>query len=141
MEGPSEFIKVRRQLDRGWSFRSMYKGLGATMLRNSFLFSSFVVYLDFSKQVVPGGLGPFWSGAVCANLAWLTVWPMDVVKSQMQSGLYEGRGIGPLLKDVWRSGKLYRGLLPGLTRSTIANGMGMWVYKKVEAALNENSSV
>ena len=34
--------------------------------------------------LVPGGLGPFWTGAICANLAWLTIWPIDVVKSQVR---------------------------------------------------------
>ena len=81
--------------------------------------------------------GPFLTGAVCANLAWLTIWPLDVVKTQLQSGKYAGKSPAVLIADIFRSGLLYRGLLPGLTRSTFANGLSMVVYKKVEAGLRE----
>jgi len=116
--------------------KEVFQGSGVTMLRNAFLFSSFVVYIDFSKQIVPGGLGPFLEGGVCASLAWMTIWPLDVVKSQMQSGNYKGQGIGSLLKGIIRDGLLFRGLLPGLLRSTIANGAGMVMYRKTEQYLN-----
>jgi hypothetical protein len=78
---------------------------------------------------------------VCANLAWLTIWPLDVVKTQLQSGKYSGKSPLTLVKDVWRTGLIYRGLLPGLTRSTVANGLSMVVYKKVEALLKDMSKV
>ena len=45
------------------------------------------------------------------------------------------------MKDVWRTGLIYRGLLPGLTRSTVANGLSMVVYKKVEALLKDMNKV
>ena len=75
----------------------------------SFLFSSFVVYMDLVKQLVPGGLSPFALGAVCSNLAWLTIWPLDVVKSQQQSGNYAGKSYLRLVADVASSGALFRG--------------------------------
>eukprot|EP01034_Spumella_vulgaris_P028007 gene28007-34799_t len=87
--------------------------------------------MDVGQQVVPGGMGPFWSGAVCSNLAWLTVWPLDVVKSQMQSGLFHGKSVAELIRHNLSHGVFYKGLLPGLTRSFIANGCSMVVYKRV----------
>ena len=84
--------------------------------------------------------GPFLTGAVCANLAWLTIWPLDVVKTQLQSGKYKGKSPLVLVRDVFRSGLIYRGLLPGLTRSTFANGLSMVVYKKVETFLKDLNS-
>lgn len=68
VEGPFEFIKTRRQLGGDWEIRELLKGSGATILRNSFLFSSFMIYIDLSQLLVPGGLGPFWTGAICSNL-------------------------------------------------------------------------
>jgi solute carrier family 25 (mitochondrial carnitine/acylcarnitine transporter), member 20/29 len=139
VEGPFEFIKVRRQIDLPWKLTEIFTGSSATIFRNSFLFSFFMIYVDISKQTVPnGGLSPFWTGAICSNLAWLTIWPLDVVKSQLQSGRYEGRGYGSLVVDLMKSGKLFRGVLPGLTRSTIANGLSMMVYKRVEAWLRDS---
>ena len=139
VEGPFEYIKTRRQVDKPWAIKEIFNGSGATIFRNSFLFSFFMIYLDLSNQLVPGGLGPFWSGAICANLAWLTVWPIDVVKSQIQSGKFVGRSPLLLLVDNFASpSSLYRGLLPGLSRSFIANGCSMVVYQKVMKYLQEH---
>ena len=76
-----------RQMNAPWALREVFQGASATMLRNSLLFATFMIYIDLSKQVVPGGLSPFWTGAICANLAWLTTWPMDVAKSQVHSNV------------------------------------------------------
>ena len=65
------------------------------------------------------------------------MWPLDVVKSQLQSGRYEGRHYGELLRDIVGSGLAFRGLLPGLLRSFVANGVSMVVYQKVLAQLKE----
>ena len=51
-----------------WKWRELTNGSGATIFRNSFLFSSFMIYIDLSNQIFPGGLGPFWTGAICSNL-------------------------------------------------------------------------
>ena len=132
VEGPFEYVKVRRQVEQPWKITEIYSGASATMFRNSLLFCLFATYMDLSKQLVEGGLSPFWTGAICSNLAWLSVWPLDVAKSQLQSGNYAGKSFRYLVADTIRSGKLFRGIVPGLTRSTIANGSSMVVYKKVE---------
>ena len=141
VEGPFEFIKVRRQVEKEWKLRDVYKGSSATMIRNAFLFMSFAIYMDLSKQIVEGGLSPFWTGAICANAAWMTVWPFDVVKSRLQSGNYAGASIGTLLSGAYKDGSMFRGLVPGLARSTIANGCAMVVYKEVEKYFNDTSKV
>lgn len=140
VEGPFEMVKVRRQVQTKWVLKEVLKGSGTTLLRNAFLFSSFVVYMDITKQL-GANLSPFWLGGICANMAWLTVWPLDVVKSRVQSGKYEGKSMMNVLKDARKSGHLYRGLVPGLTRSFIANGSSMVVYKYVEAELNNNWNI
>jgi solute carrier family 25 carnitine/acylcarnitine transporter 20/29 len=140
VEGPVEYVKTRRQVNQPWAVREILSGSGATILRNSFLFCAFMIYVDLSKQIVPGGLGPFWTGAVCSNLAWLTVWPLDVTKSQVQSGKFPGQSFSSLLVGNFRSGTVFRGLLPGLARSTIANGCSMVVYNKILKLLKEREA-
>eukprot|EP00957_Ditylum_brightwellii_P004194 319281-Ditylum_brightwellii.AAC.1 len=76
------------------------------------------------RQVIED-LSPFWRGGMCANMAWMTIWPLDVVKSRAQSGKFEGVGMVQLLKDAAKDGHLWRGVGPGLTRSFIANGSSM----------------
>lgn len=68
------------------------------------------------------------SGAVCASMAWATIWPFDVVKSRVQSGNFEGRNVTQVLREVVKDGALFRGLVPGLVRSAVANGCGMVAY-------------
>lgn len=138
IEAPFEFIKTRLQVDHAWKFREVFSGSGATLFRNSFLFSSFVVYVDLSKQLIPGGLGPFLTGAVCSNLAWCTIWPIDVVKSQIQSGNFANQSFARLLWNNVKSGAVFRGLAPGLARSFMANGCAMVVYNKILELLKQS---
>ena len=134
VEGPTEFFKIRQQIVAQWSYREALSGLGVTMGRNPGLFSAFVVYMDLLRPYL--GDSPFIYGATCSNLAWLTVWPFDVVKTQRQSGRHPGVSALALLSNAARDGALFRGLLPGLVRSSIANGTSMVVYKRVHAELS-----
>ena len=155
VEAPTDFLKVRRQVEnKGWTLRSMADGAGVTLFRNTFLYSAFVIYMDLSKQACAAGwvpaalmngdgtqLTPFAKGAVCANLAWLTVWPGDVVKTQRQSGLSEGLSAFQLLRQNLASGALFKGVVPGLARSTVANGCSMVVYEWVHTTLSSQLGV
>ena len=158
VEGPFEYVKVRRQVDAPWKFRELWKGSGATVLRNSFLFGSFVLYMDISRIYVE--LSPFWLGSICANLAWLTIWPLDVVKTHIQADTTGKRSFVESIIQIGKTGALFRGLAPGLARSFIANGqclssdlcaaavanpptpqhhkgIAMMAYKHVEKALKD----
>jgi solute carrier family 25 carnitine/acylcarnitine transporter 20/29 len=89
-----------------------------------------------------GSLTPFAKGAICANLAWLTVWPADVVKTQRQSGIYCADASAlSLLRSNMASGRMFRGVVPGLVRSTIANGTSMVMYEWVHRTLTKELGV
>ena len=138
VEGPFEMVKVRRQVVSGWKFADIFQGFGVTVFRNSFLFSSFCIYMDVLRQELDKRdmtLSPFLKAGICANLAWFTMWPVDVVKTRRQSGKYEGRSLLWLLNDTIRSGDMYRGLTAGMLRSFFANGVSMEVYTLVEKEL------
>lgn len=132
---------------------------GTTLLRNSFLFSAFVVYMDFfnqiEQQVFPSGSleksvsfmsansRAFLQGAVCSSMAWATIWPLDVLKSYRQAAFLETSTmkLPALAKYIYQKEGgvigLYKGMGPGLLRSALANGCSMIVYKKVEQWLRE----
>ena len=141
VEGPFEMVKVRRQVVSAWHYGDVFQGFGATLFRNSFLFSSFVIYLDIFKQQIETKremtVTPFIKAGICANLAWLTIWPLDVIKTRRQSGKYDGKSLGWLLRDAIRRGDMYRGLSVGMLRGFIANGASMEVYTIVERDLKE----
>ena len=132
LEAPFDQVKISRQVEHAWSLRTLFKGSGITLLRNTWLFGSFTLYRDLLPHFVKGDVSPFLTGAICSNLAWLTIWPLDVIKSQRQSGNYESRSSISLLREAFHTRRLFRGLLPGLARSTVANGCAMMAYKKVE---------
>lgn len=136
IEAPFDSVKVSRQVEQRWSLSTLFRGAGVTTGRNTGLFCAFSVYRDTLPPLVPGGLSPFWMGAACSNLAWLTIWPLDVVKSQRQSGLYPGHSSWALLLEAARGGLLLRGVVPGLARSTLANGCAMVAYKRIEELAN-----
>jgi hypothetical protein len=46
-----------------------------------------------------------------------------------------------LLKENIATGRLYKGVLPGLARSTIANGTSMVVYEATHVALSQHYRV
>eukprot|EP01064_Diplonema_japonicum_P030837 TRINITY_DN5334_c0_g2_i1.p1 TRINITY_DN5334_c0_g2~~TRINITY_DN5334_c0_g2_i1.p1 ORF type:complete len:268 (+),score=37.30 TRINITY_DN5334_c0_g2_i1:49-852(+) len=141
-EGPFDYVKVRQQVKGSWSFREAYKGTAITMTRNIFLFAIFAFNIDMSKQFTNGeGFSPFMTGAICANGAWLAIWPLDVIKSRAQSGLHEGKSAMQHLMEASRTRALYRGLLPGLARSTLANGSAMVVYKKTTQLLEDLAGI
>lgn len=151
IEIPTDFLKTRRQVERGWTWSHLMDGTGVTLVRNTVLYSAFMVYIDLSKQACRAGyvpsmlmteeqnaLVPFAKGAICANLAWLTVWPADVVKTQRQSGNYDNKkSTLTLLQENMRTGRLFRGVMPGLVRSTFANGSSMVVYEWVQTTLTQ----
>ena len=56
--------------------RTLLHGSSVTIIRNMGLFSSFSIYRDILSSLNPSGISPFWMGAICSNLAWLTIWPL-----------------------------------------------------------------
>ncbi|CAB9502716.1 Mitochondrial basic amino acids transporter [Seminavis robusta] len=148
VEIPTDFLKTRRQVEKSWTWTHLMDGTGITLARNTVLYTAFMVNIDLSKQACQAGyvptvlmnseqtgLTPFAKGAICANMAWLTVWPADVIKTQRQSGNYEKSTLS-LLRDNLRSGRLFRGIIPGLIRSSVANGSSMVVYEWTHTTLS-----
>jgi hypothetical protein len=58
-----------------------------------------------------------------------------VIKSQKQSGFYEGVPYSKLVVDLVRTRSMFRGVVPGLARSLLANGCSMYVYALVKNQL------
>ncbi|KAG7365032.1 mitochondrial carrier protein [Nitzschia inconspicua] len=119
VEIPTDFLKTRRQVERSWTMSHLMDGTAITLVRNTVLYASFMVYIDLTKQACQAGyvttmlmneeqnnLKPFLKGAICANLAWLTVWPADVVKTQRQSGNYDDKkGLLRMFQENFRNGQ------------------------------------
>lgn len=145
VENPIELIKIRRQTLGTWRAGELFHGLSITTARNAMLLTNFFILLDVSGRHVPqlldGPIAPFFKGGICATLAWWTVWPLEVVKSQIQAASKAGASgldAGPLtiaarFRFILRTqgvGAFRIGLLAGTLRSIIANGASMLSFQQ-----------
>ena len=135
-ETPIEYTKIRRQTQQKWKLREIYRGFGVTWCRSSGLMSTFFVITDSGRRHYPDVfnspvLGPFITGSVAATVAWWVVWPLEHMKSKVQ-GTYGAdlpviQRMRLVIKETGGLMGLYRGILPGTIRSSIANGTSFLV--------------
>ena len=93
LECPLEVYKVRLQArkQRQLLFRSPYRGIGLTVVRNTSVIALFWFFVATSREVREAvtsspAQSAFLAGGGCSTLAWLIVYPVDVLKSQVQAG-------------------------------------------------------
>jgi solute carrier family 25 (mitochondrial carnitine/acylcarnitine transporter), member 20/29 len=161
VENPVELIKTRRQTGGAWHVSEIFHGLSITTARNTLLLTNFFVLLDVSSRHVPhlldGPMAPFFKGGVCATLAWWSVWPLEVVKSQIQAASKMPAGAGESSHALNRGpltivarfryilqtqgiGAFRTGLLAGTLRSIIANGASMLAFSQCRLAVDSMRS-
>ena len=124
------------------SVSHFYHGFGATLARTMGLLGSFFVMVDYSVRYAPELvntplIGPFFKGGVCATAAWVFAFPFESAKSVIQAdttGKYRKmrNSTWAVMKQLYKerglANGLYRGFLPGASRSFFANGTSMIVY-------------
>jgi len=136
IETPLELVKIRRQVGQPWKVVELYKGFGVSWIRTVGLMTSFFIFVDsgvrhFPELINTPMIGPFIKGGVCATLAWWVVWPFETMKSQVQGNTPGPSKLWDRMAWVYRNGGvrgLFRGIVPGSTRSLIANGTSMIAF-------------
>jgi hypothetical protein len=106
------------------------------------------------QATVPGWRA-FWAGGLAGSTAWMVIFPLDVVKSRMQTEVMEGgvvgeRGRGGSVKarlsfrettlSVWKEGGVgafYRGLGSAMLRAFPANAALFWGVEVASALLKD----
>eukprot|EP00439_Symbiodinium_sp_Y106_P061762 s1308_g9.t1 len=152
VENPFEVLKTQKQV-RGLDYqqvlkaRCLWQGLSATCGRNVVLVTLFFVLsdrLNRSRELVnilDFRQHPFLRGCIVTSCCWLVAWPLDVIKSQLQSEVVGSRaaldatGVGRLrglLVRAWQQGRFYRGLPAGLLRACLANGAAMSAHQMLQ---------
>lgn len=145
VETPLEYAKVRRQTGQSWRFKSLYTGFGVTWTRTMGLMTTYFILLDTQRRNAPDLfsspiIGPFLASGISATLAWWIVWPLEYMKSQVQSQfgakISTVQRLKAVARDVGFFG-LYRGLAPGSIRSFLANGCAMVVMATAQKKVTE----
>jgi solute carrier family 25 carnitine/acylcarnitine transporter 20/29 len=157
VETPFELAKVRYQTGGGvkastgllsfGQLAELYTGAAATWGRGTVMLTSFFVLCDYSEKAAPELmsrplLGGFLKGGVCATLAWVVAWPLEVAKNKVQGteGQFQGRSTLSIVRQIAATEGmrgLYRGILPGALRSFVANGAGMAVFQFTQSLRKE----
>jgi hypothetical protein len=122
----------------------MFQGLLPTIFREV---PSYGIYFVTFRVLMDGGLGAALGGGgggggaaalVCGALSgvacWVPVYPVDVVKTQMQATEGEGEGVWGTLRGIVEEDGvkgLWDGLGPKVIRAAINHAVTFWVYEKL----------
>ena len=127
---------VRRDGVRGLLFR----GLGATLLRELPACSFYFVTFDLSKAYLLTLMARtpalLLAGAFAGAMSWVPVYPVDVVKTQIQVELDAGGAeadgtLGAVTRRLWRQGGFWAfwdGLGPKLARAVVNHAVTFLVF-------------
>ena len=123
MLSPIDVLKIKNQVI-GTHKVNLFRGMHLTCFRESLstaiYFKSYYTCLSYSQK--KNSFDSFISGGIAGVLSWFFVYPIDVVKTRIQS--YEFNTISSAIKR----GNLWRGLSFCLIRAFIVNGSGFTVY-------------
>lgn len=146
IETPLEYAKIKRQTQQSWRFMNVYRGFGVTWGRTVGLMCTYFILVDSVRRHYPQVfsspvLGPFLTSGIAATLGWWVVWPLEYMKSQVQSGYGKEMSLWRRMRTVMvqRGGffGLYRGIVPGTIRSFTANGTSMIVMAYAQKKVSE----
>ena len=121
---PLELLKIRKQLNINTKL-FIYRGFNATLLRecigNSIYFG---IYNDLTKYNDKTNTNILLSGGISGSLSWLVTYPIDVIKTRVQSGI--------TYKESFNKKQFTIGLGYCLTRSFIGNAIGFFIYEQIK---------
>ena len=98
----------------------MYRGLGYSIARES---PAMALYFHiYHKLKDEHNISPLFAGAATGLFGWIVTYPVDVIKTRIQSNSANS------LKQALSQGNLWKGIIPVLIRAPIVNGASFWVY-------------
>lgn len=143
---PNPIACIRELLARDGVSGLCFRGLGATVLREIPACTFYLVGFDLAKAALVGRLprtpALLLSGAFAGALSWVPVYPIDVVKTQIQIELDGGSGdadnsfVGHV-RRLWRAGgpmAFWDGIGPKLARAIVNHAVTFLVFDNLCAA-------
>tara|TARA_B110000971_G_scaffold214631_1_gene246988 strand:+ start:1693 stop:2358 length:666 start_codon:yes stop_codon:yes gene_type:complete len=125
---PIDVLKINKQIkNKSYKKLHLYRGLYATCGRE--IPSTYIYFTTYYSSMnyleKNNEMNAFLSGGIAGVLSWFFTFPIDVVKTRIQS--YQFDTIGSAINH----GNLWNGLTVCLVRAFIVNGTGFVVYNKL----------
>ena len=122
---PFEYYKIHSQIKTQQfintnSLIKSYSNIKYVILRES---PSCCLYFGLYNECKKNNLSPFLSGGISGISSWLFTYPLDTIKTRMQSGKTTS------LKQAIIMGNLFKGLNICLVRAFLVNSIGFYTYE------------
>tara|TARA_B110000037_G_scaffold216297_1_gene275072 strand:+ start:379 stop:1041 length:663 start_codon:yes stop_codon:yes gene_type:complete len=104
------------------NFLQSYKNLPIMLIRE---IPACIIYFSSFQYMKEQNIPTFISGGIAGVASWFLTYPVDTIKSRMQSGSYR------TIKEAYQQKYLYRGLNSCLARAFIVNSFGLYIYDKI----------
>jgi len=148
IENPFEYSKVQGQIGQKWKVRNLYQGFRLLWMRTTGLMTCYFIMVDSFRRntnAYKTKYGLFIMNGICATLAFLIIWPLEIVKNQIQSQKSEEfsrkYSISKMfMTNIRTNGVLQgfgRGSVPGLLSVFLRNGAAMIVMNKAQKLLTK----
>lgn len=130
---PLDVFKITEQQHIKRKFKSsdiikMYKNLPISLTKKvtgNMIF--FVTYEEAKKHKLPY----FICGALSGCASWSVTYPIDTIKTRIQSGLYNS------INDAIKEKQFYKGFNVCIARAILVNGFGLYVYETILNKFNK----
>lgn len=119
---PLDVWKIQRQVNRFSlaTFQPM-RGVGMTTLRESLAMGCYMSTYHYLHDQLE--VAPMFAGAATGMLTWITTYPLDVLKTRLQTDYQI------TLTKALEQGRLWVGLPIVLVRAALVNGVSFTVYE------------
>lgn len=144
IECPFEYTKVRRQIGLSWDFKNLYNGFGPTWCKAAGMMTTYFTLVDSFRRhtnAFNNKFKLFLTNGFCASMAFIAIWPFEIVKNRVQSKNLQNysifKEIKNNIKDEGVLKGLYRGVGPGVSSVFIRNGCSMILMQKCQKLISD----
>lgn len=123
---PHDYVKTQLQIVQKPVIRHLYRGFYMTTLRESL--GSCIYFTGYEYGVKFLGntdTSAFVSGGVSGVASWLFIYPIDVIKTRVMSG------VAKTTMDAIRMGDMWSGVGACISRAFLVNGVSFLIYNKL----------
>lgn len=137
---PLEDFKIKRQISYSLdltcniSFSNIKKSYTFLHLVSLREIPAITLYFSSYRYLREYSINPLLSGGISGSLSWLITYPIDTIKSRLQSNLCSN------VRQSIQMGNLYYGLKYCLLRAFIVNGVSFYMYEEILTALEQRTS-